>query len=251
MASPYITNSTIGWNSSSLEGGGLCCDFLSGAVVSNTILWNNEAPVGSEIRVRSYSNPSTLTIDYSDVKDGPSSVVGDPLCTINWGSHMMSEDPLFVDSSNKDFHIFYNSPCRETGDNSTAFNEEDFEGDPRIAYGTVDIGADEFYLHIYYTGDAAPGNSVELKIVDTPGSSSVVFWAALYALETPIPCAYGNWYLLDPLIGPFPVPPIPSNGVFVLEADIPPLPPGPYDLYFQGIDWDLSKLTNLCAMHVK
>ena len=128
---------------------------------------------------------------------------------------MIDSDPLFVDAAGGDYHLTFTSPCRGSGDNAAVTETTDFEGDPRIAQGTVDMGADEFYRHLYYTGEATPGSPVELKLVDLPGASPVGFWIALDALETPIPGAYGDWYLLSPMVGPSLLPPIPADGVQV------------------------------------
>ena len=86
---------------------------------------------------------------------------------------MIDTDPLYADNANKDFHLTWNSPCRNTGDNSAVTECHDIERDPRIAFGTVDMGADEFYTHLYWTGDATAGGNIEVKLVGLPGTSPV------------------------------------------------------------------------------
>jgi len=163
-SSPNIEENTIIKNIAE-SGGGICC-ITSSPIITNSILSSNEAPKGPEICIGDHVYSATVTISYSDVKGGQGSVYIAPGSTLNWGAGMIDADPLFVDAG--DFHLTWNSPCKDIGDNSAALDLLDIEGDPRIAYGTVDMGADEFYRHLYFTGNAWPGGDVELKFVDAP-----------------------------------------------------------------------------------
>ncbi|HZF01864.1 MAG TPA: choice-of-anchor Q domain-containing protein [Methylomirabilota bacterium] len=64
-----------------------------------------------------------------------------PLATNGVGN--ITNEPLFVNLTN-DFHLQSNSPCINAGNNSYVTNTTDFDGNPRIVGGTVDIGAYEF-----------------------------------------------------------------------------------------------------------
>lgn len=241
-----MTNNTIFGNTAATEGGGMGC-YAGTATIANTVLWNNDSPIGPELTL---SVSSILTLSHSDVEGGKSSVYIHSGCTLIWSSGMIDSDPLFVGEANGDFHLTFPSPCKDTGDNSIVTEPTDFEGDPRIAYGTVDMGADEFYTHLYWTGDATPGGNVELKFVGLPGTAPVQLWLGSGVLDPPWSTKYGDWYLQFPLLATMPnLGTIPSDGVYLLSFTVPPDTPTPLILPFQaGIGQELS---NLSVMDVK
>jgi len=59
------------------------------------------------------------------------------------GSNNISVDPLFVNASIADIHLFLISPCIDAGDNSVVTEATDVFGGVRIFNGTVDMGAYE------------------------------------------------------------------------------------------------------------
>lgn len=121
------------------------------------------------------------------------SITVDPGATLNWGLGMIDSDPLFANLPGDDNHIQYNSPCRDSGSNGALkVPNTDFEGDDRIAYGNVDMGADEFYTHLYQTGDAVPGGDVEVVLVGIPGTSPVGLWLSSGVLDPPLPSIWGE-----------------------------------------------------------
>jgi hypothetical protein len=224
--SPLIVNNVICNNWTGNSGGGINCH-SSSPTIANTILWDNSAPTGPEIWIGETSIPSTLTISYSDVKGGQSSVYVDPGCNLNWGPGMIDSDPLFVDPANGDFHLTFLSPCRGSGDNTAVTELYDFEGDPRICQGTVDIGADECYRHLYCMGNFTSGGSIEGKFVGLPGTAPVSLLLGFEVLDPPLPTMWGNFHLKPPF-SMIPLVPIPANGVLVLPATIPVSPSAPY-----------------------
>lgn len=241
-----ITNNTIFNNSAANEGGGLYC-FLCDATVTNTIFWSDDSPSGPEIWI-GYN--SVLNIDHSDVEGGMGAVFVEPGSTLNWGPAMISAVPRFVDPMQDDFHLFHDSPCRDSGDpNAPGLPDYDFEGDPRIAEGGVDMGADEFHIHLYCTGDATPGGKVEAKLVGPPGTAPVGLWIGSGVLDPPLVSSFGDWYLLFPVKQLAPLPPIPApGGVEILMGTIPPSPSGFYTLPMQALIGD--DLTNLFIMEI-
>jgi len=245
--SPLLTNNTIFKNSGKNNSGGIRCDAQANLEIVNTIFWGNTSG-GSGPQI-SVMDASTLTISHSDVEGGQPLVFVASNSQMNWGAGMIDADPLFVDSMGGDFHLSYPSPCRNTGYDSIVTEPEDFEGDPRIAYGAVDIGADEFYTHLYWTGNATPGGNVALKFVGLPGTQPVGLCIGAGVLDPPIPSMWGDWYLKFPILGPVALAPIPSNGVEVIAGPLPGTPPAPYSIPMQAVIGDV--LTNLCVLEVK
>jgi nitrous oxidase accessory protein NosD len=228
-------------------GGGIYC-WYSSLTIANTILWNNDAAMGPEIGMESFIGTNTVTILHSDVKGRQASVHMDPGVTLNWGPGMIDADPLFVDGYSHDFHLTWNSPCRNAGINAAVPAAGDFEGDPRIAHGTVDMGADEFHRHLYYMGDATPGYQVSLNFIGAPGGAMILFVGS-GLLDPPWSTMYGDWYIQFPLLfqGGFGV--LPANGVAAFSVWISSGIPCPWDIPMQaGIG---MKLTNLCVMEVR
>ncbi|MHC4944270.1 MAG: right-handed parallel beta-helix repeat-containing protein [Planctomycetota bacterium] len=250
-AAPVITNNTVFANSVGQGGGGMRL-FLSSAKVVNSIFWSNSAPEGPEIILSVQRAPSVLKISHCDVEGGQASIHIDPGCSLDWGSGMIDAPPLFVDEAQADLHLTFDSPCRNGGDNNAVplGLVNDFEGDPRIAHDIVDMGADEFYTHLYYLGEATPGGDIEAKLVGLPGTSPVGLFLGSGILDPPMIVVWGNFHLQPPWIL-LPLAPISPEGILVLPAAIPDVPPAPYRLPMQAlIGLNPDSLTNLCVLEV-
>ena len=62
------------------------------------------------------------------------------------GNENIYSDPCFINLQENNLHIDVNSHCKNAGDsNGIPIDETDIDGENRIKYGRVDIGADEFY----------------------------------------------------------------------------------------------------------
>jgi hypothetical protein len=242
---PTVVNNMIYGNTALDDGGGICCDesdmsfacntmfgntaagkgggilFRAGstATMINSILWDNDAPEGPEMRIGGASLPSTITISHSDVDGGQASVYMVSGCTLNWGAGMIDADPLVVESGNGDLHLTIDSPCRDTGNSAAVTEQLDFEGDPRIAGSEVDMGADEFHEHLYHLGDATPGGKISIRIIGTP-TAPVTLALGSGIQEPPMNTPYGDLYLAFPLVR-FSLGPIPSNGALLFPATVP------------------------------
>jgi parallel beta-helix repeat protein len=240
-------NNTLVENSARVGGGIAFSNNCYYQAISNSIFWENDGDPGPEISVGSNT---TLAIGYSDVMGGQASVFVDPGGALIWEQGMVDSDPALVDAGHGDFHLTFTSPCRDAGKAVPhVLPEKDFEGDPRIAFGGVDMGADEFHTHLYYTGDMNPGGTVEAKFVGLPGADPVGLWLGADLLDPPWPSVFGWWYLAPPwrLIGPLGS--VPPTGVLVIPATLPDLPAGPYELYTQALVGDA--LTNPGVLKVR
>ena len=78
-------------------------------------------------------NYQSCTLNYSCTTPQPTNGVGN-----------ITNAPLFVDQASGNLRLQSNSPCINAGNNSYVTNATDLDGNPRIAGGTVDIGAYEF-----------------------------------------------------------------------------------------------------------
>jgi predicted outer membrane repeat protein len=122
-AGPYLENNTLANNEAYSAGGGIYCKDEAFPVIINSIFWSNQAPEGKEIYIGSEAFPAELTISYSDVEGGQSSVFVDVNCVLNWGPGMLDADPLFISGPLGGFYLeqqeagqWHDSPCVDAGD---------------------------------------------------------------------------------------------------------------------------------------
>ena len=215
-----LVNNTICNNSAPNTGGGIRLYTYCDMTMSNTVLWNNNSNSGSEIYIGFFNAPSTVSLEYCCIEGGQSSCFVEQNCTLNWGAGMIETNPLFVDSTNDDFHLTWNSPCRDTGDNSAVTELYDFEGDPRIALGTVDMGADEYYYHLYHMGDVIPGFPIDIKVVGYPTAPITLYLGSGLA-DPPYSTQHGDFFLNWPPLWQGSIGTVPGNGVLTISPTVP------------------------------
>lgn len=257
-ATPIVTNCSFCYNSVG-DGGGAVYQVDSAPVFTNCTFYENSASANGSAMYNVDSSPQVINCIFwqnSHADDIMSKGSSSPIvtyCDVEGGypgTGNVDADPLFVDQYGWDFHLTYDSPCRNAGTNTAAHLPVlDFEGDPRVWYGQADMGADEFHTHLYWTGDAQPGGSVQGKLVGHPGTIPVGLLVGSGVLMNPISTQWGDFLLQAPwsLIGP--LGPIPNNGVYVLPATIPGSPPPPYDVPMQALIG--NELTNLYVLEVR
>lgn len=245
-----ITNNTFFRNDAAVEGGGMCFANNSEAVITNSILWEDTAYHGSEMTVRSHS---TVSISHSLVMgmltDLGAIEIG-PEAQLAWGFGMIDKDPLFIEEGRHDFHLYFTSPCKDMGTlDAPALSPFDWEGDPRVADGLPDIGADEQFTHLYCVGEAVPGGLVTVRTVGRGDASPALLWVGAGALAAPIATPFGDWYLDLPVLLQIDLGGLSPEGVADLDYLFPPTFPAPSDFALQGlVDHDL---TNLCVVKVR
>jgi hypothetical protein len=121
-----LNNCTLAGNTATNWGGG-----VQQCTVHNCIAYFNTAPTDSN-----YDGSSVL--NYCCTTPQPTNGVGN-----------LTNAPLFVDQFGGNLRLQSNSPCINAGNNSYLTNSNftnwfDLDGNPRIAGGTVDIGAYEY-----------------------------------------------------------------------------------------------------------
>lgn len=251
------------------DGGGIWCGLSPDALIANcNVLYNriadawgggiyiydvNQGPVITNCIVRDNWDIDifgTAPVTYSNVKYGYP------------GTGNIDAPPHFVDPDgvdddpmtwhDNDFHIYYSSPCRDAGNFVVGMPGQDMEGDPRDAYGIVDIGVDEFYTHLYCIGDFTPGGDMEGKFVGLPGANPVGLFLGSGLLDPPLQHKWGEFHLQSPwLLIPLGVA-IPSTGNLAVRAKIPPSLPVPTDVFMQAlIGLNSDSLTNPFVLDVR
>ena len=156
-------NNTLAGNQA-VSGGGLLC-FSCTVTATNDIFWDDTATTGPEVCLMS---SAVLNLSYGDLDGGKPSCSVDGTSTLNWGTAMLDDDPLFVNSGTGDYHLTRLSPCvnRGTDSGTSAF---DMDGDTRPQAGTTDMGSDEYKgTHALdapcFTISAATGGSVTMTL---------------------------------------------------------------------------------------
>ena len=115
-----LDNCTLCGNSSGTGGG------ANSSTLNNCVAWFNASSNGA--------NYSGCTFNYSCTTPDPG------------GGGNITNNPAFANAAAGDFHLGPGSPCINAGRNAYVAALMDLDGHPRIAGGTVDIGAYELTL---------------------------------------------------------------------------------------------------------
>ncbi len=154
-----LTNSTVSENSASL-GGGIYNGYGS-LTVTNSTVWNNRSRQnwGHDLydfagRVDFYNSIIANEYDCIVTYDGFLSAYNTLSSFTSWDQSKNCfvydySSPLFV--SDKDYSLADNSQAIDVGNNGFVTTETDLAGNPRIAFGTVDLGAYECQTESFST----------------------------------------------------------------------------------------------------
>lgn len=146
-----VLNNCILQNNVAAFGGGAYNSALANCtVVSNVVTYAPACPVGGGIYGGSAMN-SIVYYNQSECQGSnfyfPNNGVMNYCCTTPLPTNSVgniTNEPAFVNLVSEDFHLQSTSPCINSGNNAYVTSSNDFDGNPRIVGGTVDIGAHEF-----------------------------------------------------------------------------------------------------------
>lgn len=162
-----LMNSTIAGSVAATRGGAISIIPNTAVLnITNTILWNNTAPVNNDIE---NSIAATVNISYSMLSDAACPA------NVNCGAGMIyNTDPLFVNAADLDgaddiwgtaddgLSISCSSPAYNTGNNAGAA-ATDITGETRPQFSIVDMGAYEStipVLPVSVSITVSPGNTI-------------------------------------------------------------------------------------------
>jgi hypothetical protein len=144
----YLYGCTFTGNSAASQGGGAC-----GSTLINCTIAGNSAGSGGGVCDYDYAIGSLQLrncIVFANTASSGSNWWGgtfNACCTApapTNGSGNIVDAPLFVDQAAGNLRLQSNSPCINAGNNASVPSNPDLDGNPRVAGGTVDIGAYEF-----------------------------------------------------------------------------------------------------------
>ncbi len=121
-----LRNCTVVGNGSFAGGG------VGDSLVKNCIVYSNYCYF-TNIWANYYSNYTSTVMDHCCTLPLPAAGAGN---FTNW--------PAFASFSGRNLRLLSNSPCINSGNNAFAVGMIDLDGRPRIAGGTVDLGAYEY-----------------------------------------------------------------------------------------------------------
>jgi len=176
---------TIAYNTAARYGGGIYLESSAAPIGNNLILWGNSG-LGTNAQV--YELSGSFTATYSCVQDG-------------WpGTGDISDDPMFVNATNSDFHLQPNSPCIDTGDPNSPLDPDSTRADMGALYfdqssPQIALSADSLWFPATYVGES----STQSFTIYNAGAGNLI----LNGMSNNLPDIFTyNWVPEDSLITP-------------------------------------------------
>lgn len=176
VSDPIIENLTISNNLAEFGSG--IFSYRANMDIKNTILWNTD---GDEVQFKDSGNPSSITLEYTDIQGGESSIITNDNGTIYWLDGNIDEDPAFEGTGDHPYNLVEGSPCIEAGTPDTIslyMIPTDILGNHRFWDGDgdgdtlIDMGAYEYGSIVYIVGMDKPEKrmaaGITLKVYPNP-----------------------------------------------------------------------------------
>ena len=122
-----FTNVTISGNtanSNADEASGVMKLIGSNVIFTNSIIWGN-SPEEIYFNNPNFADPSTITINYSDIQGGEEGINTNDNGEVYWLEGNIDANPLFTDPDNGDLTLQEGSPCIDSGDPNLWFEGMD------------------------------------------------------------------------------------------------------------------------------
>ncbi|MEI7726598.1 MAG: choice-of-anchor Q domain-containing protein [Bacteroidota bacterium] len=155
-----FNNCTFYGNNASGHGGGVD-NWSSALSYNNSIFWGNTSATGNQIY--GYGT-STVTLNYSCYSNSSNDIATETGSSVQTTNNNSTSNPLFVNPATRDFRLYGNSPCVNTGNNSYNTLSTDIRGQARIQNTTIDkgpyewtSGVDPVYRIIYVNANVSGG----------------------------------------------------------------------------------------------
>jgi len=162
-----VINCTIVNNNALTSAGGIYCHSNAEFVLANSILWGNQSPSASQIRVGTGGDSATISASYCDIQGGIDDIVALSPALLVWGEGNINVNPVFLTTAGgieDSYRLDSSSSCINAGDPDyqPAPDDTDIDGEPRLLGSQIDMGADEYLLAIDASIKAAP-DKINLK----------------------------------------------------------------------------------------
>jgi hypothetical protein len=161
--------------------GGLRIVNCDTALVTNNIIWGNQAPNGTVPNILIYD--TYITISYSNISGGLDSIWIDSTSTLIWGPGNIDIDPQFETGPLGDYHLSLGSPCVDAGNPDWEYNDPEDPFNPGYALwpamgltrndmGAFGGGAVNYWLSVEVEESSSTETALVLKSFPNPFSSS-------------------------------------------------------------------------------